>query len=170
VVSSYFEMKNRAHLFGENPYEERKAEFDGSLPEFIHREQGGFRTIIRFYNIWAENRDQPQGFLSVRYEDIIANPRAELRRVINFLELPWITEETLAEAVEFASFENMRKMESEGKFQGGILRPADKTDPNSFKTRRGRIKGYLDYLPQEEIDYMNQQIREELSPFFGYAA
>ena len=35
IVSSYFEMKNRGQLFGDNPYESRKAVFEGSLPEFI---------------------------------------------------------------------------------------------------------------------------------------
>ena len=169
VVSSFYEMKNRAHLFGENPYEERKAEFDGSLTEFIYRDQGGFRTILRFYNIWAENMDMPDGLFLVRYENIVANPEKELRGVIDFLGLTWITDQTVAEAVEFASFDNMRRMEMEGEFNSGILNPADRSNIDSYKTRKGKVQGYLESVPQAEIDFMNQQIRENLSPFFGYS-
>lgn len=170
IVSSYFEMKNRSRIFGENPYEERSAEFDGSLSEFIHRDQGGFDTILRYFNIWAENRNQPKKFLLVRYEDMISDPTAELSRVITFLDLPGVPERTLTKAVEFASFENMRKMETEGTFQGGILKPADQADTDSYKTRKGRIGGYLEYLEQEEIDYLNMRIGEDLSPIFGYVS
>jgi hypothetical protein len=168
VVSSYYEMKNRGRIFGDNPYEKRKAVFDGSLSEFIHQERGGFETILRYYNIWAENRDLTGGFLLVRYEDMKNAPKIELRRVIDFLGLGFIPDQTLAEAVEYASFDNMRKMESEGKFSSGILNPADKNRQDSYKTRKGKVKGYLEYLDQVEVEYLNRQMRENLSPFFGY--
>lgn len=168
IVSSFFEMKNRARLFGENPYEKRSAAFNGSLPEFIHREVGGFDTIIHYFNIWAENRNQPKGFLLVRYEDLIQDPPGQVRKVLDFLNLMDISEQNIAGAVEFASFENMRKMEAEGKFQSGILKPADRSDTNSYKTRKGRVGGYLEHLEQEEIDFLNRRIGEKLSPFFGY--
>ncbi len=48
---------------------------------------GGFETILSYYNIWAENRNIPRGFLLVRYEDMKANAQHELRRVIDFLGL-----------------------------------------------------------------------------------
>ena len=79
IVSSYFEMKNRGRMFGENPYQSRQAYFDGTLQEFIDRRMGGFDTILRYYNIWAANRRQTAGFLLVRYEDMKADTHAELR-------------------------------------------------------------------------------------------
>jgi hypothetical protein len=168
IVSSYFEMKNRGTLFGDNPYEQRKAVFDGSLPEFIHRERGGFATILRYYNIWAQNRELLKGFLLVRYEDLKADPLSELRRVVNFLGLSAIPDETLEDAVAFASFENMRQMEIEGKFKTGILQPADKDDNESYKTRKGKVKGYLEYLDENEIVFLNKNMEGKLSPYFRY--
>jgi Sulfotransferase domain len=168
VISSFFEMKNRGLLFGENPYETRKPVFDGSLTEFIHRQQGGFETILRYYNIWAENRNVPRDFLLVRYEDLKANPQKSFRRVIDFLGLQCITEQTLAEAVEFASFDNMHRMEQQGIFASRILNPAESDNRNSYKTRKGKVKGFLDYLNPEEIEYLNHQMQEYLSPFYGY--
>lgn len=170
IVSSYFEMKNRGTLFGDNPYERRKAVFDGSLAEFIHRPQGGFDTILAYYNIWAKNRDLPKGFLLVRYEDMKTDPCGQLRRVVDFLGLEAIPDAILNGAVEFASFENMRKMETQGKFNSGILNPADQQDTETYKTRKGIVKGYLEYLDEEEIAFLNARVSEDLSPIFGYSA
>ncbi len=168
IVSSYFEMKNRANIFGNNPYENRKAIFEGTLPEFINRKVGGFDTILRYYNIWAANRHIPQDFLLVRYEDLKENPINELRRVLDFLGLKSVPEEIIAEAVVFASFDNMRKMESNGKFRSGILNPADKADLDTYKTRKGKVKGYVDYLSNSEIADLDRRMQSQLPNYFGY--
>jgi hypothetical protein len=169
IVSSYFEMKNRGNIFGNNPYEKRRAVFDGSLSEFIHRREGGFDSIIRYYNIWAANRQIPKDFLLIRYEDLKANASGELHRVLDFLGLQSVPDEIITEAVNYASFDNMRRMESDGKFQTGILKPADKTDTDSYKTRKGKVKGYFDHLSGEEIFYLDRIIQEQLSNYYGYA-
>ena len=168
IVSSYFERSKRTQIFGENPYEKRQAVFEGSLSEFINQPIGGFDTLLCYYNIWADNRSLPAGFLLVRYEDLKADPQRELRRVLNFLGLQIISDSTLAEAVEYASFENMRKMESSGKFQSGMLSPGSQGDQDSYKTRKGQIKGYINYLNEKEIQDLNHKLATNLSNFFGY--
>jgi hypothetical protein len=168
IISSYFEMNKRGHIFGDNPYEARRSYYEGSLTEFIDKPVGGFETLLRYYNIWANNRDIPQGFLLVRYEDMKTDPPGELRRVLDFLGLQTIDDETIAEAVEFASFDNMRKMEAEGKFTSGMLTPADKRDGDSYKTRKGKISGYVDYLSEGEIQALNNKMEKELSKLFRY--
>jgi hypothetical protein len=169
IVSSYFEMKNRGRLFGDNPYEVHRATFDGSLPEFIGQRRGGFDTLLTYYNIWAQNRRIPKSFLLVRYEDMKADPGRELRRVLDFLGLQAISQATIDEAVSYASFENMRKMESEGRFQSGMLRPADQSNQESYKTRSGNTKGYLDHLGPDDIEALDHKMNEMLDPYFGYA-
>ncbi|MEW5871982.1 MAG: sulfotransferase domain-containing protein [Chloroflexota bacterium] len=168
IVSSYFEMSKRGHIFGDNPYENRKAVFEGSLSDFINQPVGGFDTILAYYNIWARNRHIPKGFLLVRYEDLRADPQAHLRQALDFLGLTAVNEETITEALEFASFENMRKMEAEKKFQSGILNPADQQDGDSYKTRKGKVHGFVDYLSEDEVAALNQKMQEQLSDFFGY--
>lgn len=167
IVSSYFEMKKRGELFGENPYEDRKAVFEGELFEFIDQTRGGFDTILRYYNIWADSRDIPQGFLLVRYEDMKRNPARELRKVLDFLGLGPVGDDTLQDAVIYASFENMRKMEREGSFQSGVLNPAQKSDEDSYKTRKGKVGGYIDYLTEDQIQRLNDKM-QDLSAYFGY--
>jgi hypothetical protein len=170
IVSSYFEMKNRGRLFGDNPYEKRKAIFDGSLAEFINQAAGGFDTLLEYYNIWAANRDIPRGFLLVRYEDTKVDPSRELRRVLDFLGLQAVGDATLEQAVAYASFENMRKMELARRFQSGMLQPADQSNQETYKTRKGKIKGYVDYLTDQEITDLNTKMDQKLNPYFGYKA
>ena len=168
IVSSYFEMSRRGEIFCENPYEKRQPVFHGSLNEFIHRDIGGFDTIIEFYNIWAQNRNVPAGFLLVRYEDMKADTHKALRRTLDFLGMESISDEEVADAVEFASFENMRKMEVNGYFNSAILKPADKSDQTSFKTRKGKIGGYTEHLDDLAISELNAKIKNNLSDFYGY--
>lgn len=168
IVSSYFEMKNRGQLFGQNPYEKHRPTFEGSLPEFIQQPRGGFDTLLTYYNIWAQNRHLPQDFLLVRYEDMKANPGAELRRVLDFLGLQAISQATIDEAVDYASFENMRKMEIEGRFESGMLRPANQADQESYKTRKGRTQGFVDHLSPADILALNRKMNDKLDPYFGY--
>lgn len=169
IVSSYYEMAKRGHIFGDNPYETRKPVFEGEISEFIDRREGGFDTILAYYNIWANNCHVPRRFIIVRYEDLKIYPQDELRRILEFLGLQAIPEETIAEAVEFASFENMRRMEAEGKFQSGILNPADKTDQESYKTRKGAVGGFADCLSESEIESLNRRMQDRLSKIFGYS-
>ena len=104
-------------------------------------------SIIRYYNVWNESRDVPRGFCLVRYEDLHADTAKELRRIFDFLEIPDISD---AHIREFGSFGNMRSMESSDTLKSGRLRARDSSDVESFKTRRGVVGGYVDYLDAEE--------------------
>jgi len=168
LVSSYYEVTQRGHLFGDNPHEDRKMTFDGSLSDYIYTPIGGFDTILSYYNIWANNRQIPKKFLLVHYEDLHASPETQLRTVIDFIGLQVINDQTISEAVQFSSFENMRQMESDAVFNTGILSPADKSDENTYKSRKGKIGGYKDYLSETEIKFLNQKMEKELSPYFNY--
>ncbi len=169
IVSHYFEMTNRGRLFGENPYEKHAGGFEGSLPEFIHAERGGFATLLAYYNLWAANRQVPSGFLLLRYEDLKRRPAGEVRRALDFLGAAAISSDEIDEAVAFSSFENMRKMEAEGRFNSGLLRPGDQKNQESFKTRKGKVRGFVDYLAPQEIAWLNQTMLAVLDPYFGYA-
>lgn len=170
IVSSYFEMSKRGRLFGDNPYESRQAVYNGSLSDFINRRVGGFDTILAYYNIWAENRRLPSAFLLVRYEDLRINPHGELRKILDFLGLKTINDETVANAVAYTSFENMRLLEKNGEFNSSILKPANMKDEESYKTRKGEVKGFVKYLSDKEIEMLNRKMQSNLSSFYGYTS
>jgi hypothetical protein len=155
VVSMYFERSRRERAYS------------GTMHEFLHESKGSLDTIIAYYNVWARERAQPRGFCLVRYEDLKRDPAGEARRILRFVGLE-ATDAHVDEAARFASFENMRAMEAGDVLKSGRLRARDPNDAESFKTRKAKVGGYVDYLGPEEIAWMERRIRETLDPLFGY--
>lgn len=155
VVSMYFERSRRERAYS------------GSLSEFLCERRGSLDTILGYYNAWARCREVPSELLVVRYEDLRRDTESEVQRVLRFLGLA-VSDANVSEAVGFASFERMREMENAGSLESGRLRPRDPNDPESFKTRRGKVGGFVDYLSPEEIADVERRIRSELDPCYGY--
>jgi hypothetical protein len=142
---------------------------DLGIFDFVTREYAGLTRTIDFMNGWAGEAGQSDDLLVVRYEDMRAHPERILGRILAFMGTPG-TEDEIREAVAFASFENMRKMEANSTFwlSGGRMRPRDRKNPQSFKTRRGKVGGYRDHFDDGEIAEIDRRIAEQLSPVFGY--
>jgi len=172
IVSYYFHKtkreKARKFWFFQKRRRETHSPFTGTLSDFLRFDIGGFDTLLRYYNIWAASRKLTAGFLLVRYEDMHVDPEKELRRVLDFLGLQEISGEEAHEAVEFASFDNMRKMEASEGTGSYKLKPADRSDEESFKVRKGKVGGYVEYLSPDDIELLNRKMAETLSDFYGY--
>ena len=157
VVSMYFERSRREQVDV------------GTIGDFLDASVGSLDTIIEYYNIWAANRHQARDFLMIRYEDLKQDAAVELRRLLDFIGLSEVSDKHIAEAVEYSSFENMRKMEVSGEVSSGRLKPGDHSDEESYKTRKGIVGGYVEYLEPDQIERMERRIVERLDPFFDYA-
>lgn len=153
IVSHYFQRTLRPG----NP-------FSGDLGDFLATDVGSLRTCIAYWNIWHAGRGEPEAFLLTSYERLAADPAAELLRVLRFCGLPDPAAETLREAVDFGSFDRMRAMELSDSFHSEKLRPGSPGDPESYKTRRGIIGGYRDYLTDSQIAWARSLIAERLVP------
>ena len=103
LVSYFFEYtKKKEYLAaGEPP-------FTGTIDDFVHHRIGGLRSIVRFYNIWAENVAVPREFHLLTYEDLQADTRGELTRVLKLLDNSGIDPQCVDKAVSFGAFDNMR--------------------------------------------------------------
>ena len=143
--------------------------YRGSLVEMIRHPLFGIKSVIEVMNTWIEEwgRGDREGFKLVRYEDLLKDPAGEFRRVLAFLGFDEIDEKAFSHSLEFASFDNMKRMEGAGEFRAGILKPGDPQDPESFKMRRGKREGYKDYLATEDILYLNQAMAR-LDQRYGY--
>ena len=75
------------------------------------------------------------------------------------------------EAVEFAALDNMKKMEQDTFFKGSGARvkPGDRDNPDSFKTRKAKVGGYRDYFTDAQCQQL-EQMMARLDPMFGYGA
>ena len=174
VVSAYFEQKKRVSFWLEGlkkephlqKYKERIKAYDGDLSTFIYEEIGSLDSLIKFYNIWAENRHLPKYFLLIRYEDLHENPHRELQTTLDFMGVK-CEEKVIDEAVRYSSFDNMRKMETEGNINLK-LKAVNPNDTDSYKTRKGKVGEFIKYLTETEIANINNKINKTLSDFYGY--
>lgn len=174
VIVSYYHHKShreplRDFWWFQRKRKETHSRFQGTLDEFLDVEIGGFDTLLRYYEIWLEARHTPAAFMLLRYEDMQADPVSQLRRVLDFMGLAEITDAEVKEAVEYASFRNMRKIEAGEEVKSFKLKAGDVNDPNSYKVRRGKVGGYRDELTPEQIAKLERKMAARLSAFYGYA-
>jgi hypothetical protein len=163
LVSMYFQNKKRRNS--------RPAVPDACLTDlttFVRSPIGSLDTFLEYYSIWAESRHIPRRFMFVRYEDLHRNPQHELCRVLSFLGVHEVATTTLDEAVRFSSFDNMRSLETCGTSSRAMLKPGATTDPESYKTRRGKVGGFVDYLSPVDVEHISQRAASSLPDLYGY--
>ena len=138
-----------------------------SLWDFVMNEELGLPALIAYHNRWADFFTGRENSLIVRYEDLRANPQEVLRHIAALLgEKP--SDVALDDAVQFAAFDNLRKLEETNYFRNAGLRVKNRNDPNSYKVRRGKVGGFRDYLEPAQVDEMVEMVRARLNPVFGY--
>ncbi len=120
-------------------------------------------------NSWAEELVNTRAHEIVKYENMRADPVNELARVARFLEIP-ASAAQITEAVDYASYENMKKKEAEQSFRtsGARLNPGDKSIPDSYKVRRAKVGGYRDYFEDAQIKVIDEIVTENLDSAYGY--
>lgn len=172
AVSQFFQWQHRMRphkkLLNEYPAHNR----DLSVFDFVMDPKAGVPRIIDFFNGWAQGlRDMGENILLIRYEDMREDPRAVMKRVFDFVGTPGTGEE-IAQAVEFASYDNMKKLEETRFFRasGARVKPGDRKNPDSYKVRRAKVGGYRDYFDDAQTAAIDAMVNEKLDPVFGYRA
>jgi hypothetical protein len=160
VVSLYYQLNRR---------EKTRKRYEGTLSEMIRDRRRGIHSMINVMNAWLKEWDGRPDFLMVRYENLRRDVAPEARRILEFLGVTPVDEALLKHAIEFSSFDNMKAMERAGAFAEGRLKAGDSQDPESFKVRKGKIGGYRDTLPAEDVAYLDEAM-ERLDPRYGYCA
>jgi hypothetical protein len=158
VVSTYFQMTKR----------EERYRYHGDIDTFAKQSRGGAETIIRFYNHWVRQRDVPPKFLLVRYEDLHADTAGQLRTLLEFLGIEGVEDAVIQRAVNYGSFDNLRRLETTRGTTPGRLAGADLQDPEALKTRKGKVGGYRQYLADRTIAWIDERIARDLDPWLGY--
>ncbi len=153
LVSYYFHVTKRDN------------DFNGSISDFIRTEKYGVKRLVNFYNSWYESRNIPLEFMILRYEDMMYDSETNLIKTLKFLGLDNIDVNTIIKAVEFAKFENLKKLERDGFFNRKAMKVVNKSDDESYKMRKGKIGGYEQYLNEEDIKYIDSVIQEIGCPF-----
>jgi hypothetical protein len=168
AVSQFFQWQFRMRPNKKfiNDYPPHGAEI--SVWDFVLDADAGVPRIVDYFNGWAQAINELQDVLLVRYEDMRADPAAALARILAFTGTE-VSDKQVAEAVEFAAYDNMKKMEQERFFKGSGARvkPGDKDNPQSFKVRKAKVGGYRDYFTDEQCEELDAMVAG-LDPVFGY--
>lgn len=170
AVSQYFQWAHRMHPHKKwiNDYPPHGA--DLSVQEFVCDHAAGLDRALGFLRRWSEALPKCQRALVVRYEDLRADPHTHLRRVLEFFGAD-PTDAEVADAVEFAAFDNMRRLEEQGGVQasGQRLVPGRRGQTDSYKVRRAKVGGYRDYFDEATCRELEARVADALGPAFGYA-
>lgn len=171
AVSQYFQWRHRMQ-----PYKKKLNDYpphgsDMSISRFVTNEEAGLRRVVQFMNEWAAELPRIRNPLVVRYEDLRADCAREFHRILDWMQQDPAQEE-VAQSVAFASFENLKEMETRRAFRsaGKRMTPGNEADPDSYKVRRAKVGGYRDYFDDDEVREIDAYIQAQLSPLFGYGA
>ena len=135
--------------------------------DFVRHSDIGVLSLIDYLNKWERNVAHLPRAITVRYEDLRAEPRATLQRIGAVMGETFADSE-LDEAVAFGAFENLRSLERQGFFRQGGLTLRNAEDPESFKVRRAKVGGFRDYFTAAQVAELEELVRERLSPTLGY--
>ena len=168
AVSQFFQWQYRMRPNKKfiNDYPPHGADID--VWDFVQDRDAGVPRIVDYFNGWARAIPELKDVLVVRYEDMRADPAAVLRRIFDFTG-DGISDLQISEAVEFAAYENMKRMEREQHFKGSGARvkPGDEKNPQSFKVRKAKVGGYRDHFTDKQCAALDAMVAE-LDPMFGY--
>lgn len=158
AISRYHHLKHRSR----DKARQRLA--DQPLEGFIWADQGGIPSITAFLNQFAA---LPRVTI-IRYEDFLTEPGKSLRTLVRAIGVKADSRD-IADAVEFGSLANLKKLESEGYFTSSRLRQARKGDSQSRKVRSGKSGGYRAELDAESVARIDAYLRDHLDPRLGYS-
>jgi hypothetical protein len=149
--------------FIEHPIDRRSVD----MWDFVRHSDIGLPSLIEYQNAWARNIAALERGLLVRYEDLRSEPVPTLGRVLRCMGEDFSDEEIRA-AVEWGSFDNLRKLETSGTFRQGGMKLVDASDPSTFKVRRGKVGGYREDFSPAQVEELEALVRERITPELGY--
>ena len=152
----------------QNRFREMHPLFEGTIDEMVHDEVFGLDKYLAFYRSWAETGRDLADVMLIRYEDMHAAANQVLRRTAEFIGLKDVTGASIEAAVEYGSFENMRKLEDRDALGMYALSRPRSDDTRARKVRRGKIGGYKEQLSDELADYIDRRVRTDLPDYYGY--
>jgi hypothetical protein len=135
--------------------------------DFVRHSDIGLPSLIEYQNTWARNVRQLEHGMLARYEDLRAQPVPTLHRITQLMGEDFSVDEISA-AVEWGSFDNLQKLETNGTFSQGGMKLVNASDPSTFKVRRGKVGGYREDFDVAQVAELEALVRDNILPELGY--
>jgi len=151
LVSDYHHLKYRS---------KKKTGRLKNIKAFI-RSGWGVRKINRYWSNWIHEIDEK--VLEVRYEDLFNNVWCE---ILDWFDIK-INNDVVEVVDNICKFKNMKNNLSlfRDHEDGWRFLPSENgnmvdnpTDNNAHKLRRGKVGGYVDYLDEDDINYVRSSM------------
>lgn len=108
---------------------------------------------------WLNNKDKiKNGFLLVKYEDLLKDINKEVLRIVQFLNIKR-TDGEIYQAIDWASFSNMKRLENHQQSLSPQLRNTNLQIPF---VREGKVDAWKSFLNQEQKNEILQCYQETL--------
>ena len=117
------------------------------------------------YNSWKKF---PKNYLLIRYEDLVLDIKKEILKLINYLSGYFeykISDKLIEEIERNTSFENFKKLESDGKFSENSVNETTGEKRTFFNL--GPNNNWEKMLKKENIDKIETQFKNEMKEL-GY--
>lgn len=124
------------------------------ISDMIDHDTYGIKNIIKFSNIWYESCVKKESSIFF-YEDIKMNPQTEFSRLLSFLGESKINEKAFHKAIQETDFETMKMKEKANISNSKYLNAIDLKDNDTYKSRKGKVNGFLDYLDENQVNRLN---------------
>jgi len=141
----------------------REGQFDGELGDFVRDPDRGIDKLLTAWNRWDQNRARARSFEVVSYESMLADAAAVLRHSLRLIDVP-VDENLVDRAVQFASFENMKRYEQTDFFGDEAMRNRQGRVEAS-KVREGRAGGHTAHLNRADLDFIESRCTMMGDPF-----
>ncbi|MCA9214330.1 MAG: sulfotransferase domain-containing protein [Planctomycetales bacterium] len=128
--------------------------YQGSVSEFIRDPYFGAKVLDGYRRMWNELAEQDH-VLKVTYEQCHDDFKGALRRILMHFDF-YVDDQKLATAVESASIDSMRKVETTGEFPHPWLRPRN----GASKVRNGKVGGHRELFSDADIAYLKSVFGE----------
>ena len=112
---------------------------------------------------WKESLERPQKVLFLKYEDLKDNPILHMKRLAEFMGVPFSVEEEkeglIEEISRLCSINNLRELDvnKTGKF-GSLL-------VNKTLFRRGEVGDWVNYMTPKMVERLDKIIKEKMDGF-----
>ena len=131
------------------------SKFIGNIESFIRDDEKCLKKIVEYLNSWSPIVGKDH-CLVVTYEALSVDTMSSMTRLIKFLNLH-VDERVLKNAINNSSFESMKEIE----IRRGISNHSHNTSQqDARRIRRGKVKGYVDYLSNDDIKFINNYLNK----------
>jgi hypothetical protein len=132
-----------------------------SMADFIRDPHLGVEKIIIFNLMWLERGCKIEKFKSIGYESLRAHSVDGLASITKWLRPDSAFDLHKVESVvQDSSFQKMREQEEKGElsklYDKKTFGAAVADNPDSYKVRRGKVGGYIDYFSEKDLAYCDE--------------